>query len=127
MLISYQVDIVSIPRNPPYRPDFMAPGPRIRVAESVEVLENEDKYMWGDEEDDEDARPSLRYYKSNRALGYLYRIIDEKEFLQDLQKAPEARQPAVNVLQRLWEYVMRETAGFIWAHNKDDGYYVRDM
>lgn len=105
----------------------MAPGPRVRVAESIEVLENEDKYMWEDEEDDEDVRPIQRYYKSNRALGYLYRIIDEKEFLQDLHKAPETHQPAVNVLQRLWEYVLRETAGFIWEHYKDDGYYVRDM
>jgi hypothetical protein len=105
----------------------MAPGPRVRVAESIEVLENEDRYMQEDEEDDEDTRPSLRYYKSNRALGFLYRMIDEKEFLQDLQKVPEARQPVVNVLQRLWEYIARETAGFIWEHNKDHGYYVRDM
>lgn len=105
----------------------MAPGPRVRVAESIEVLEAEDKYLLQDEEDDEDARPPLHYYKSTRALGYLYRMIDEKEFLEDLQKAPEARQPTVNVLQRLWKYVERETAGFIWDHNKEDAYSVRDM
>ncbi|CRG88837.1 hypothetical protein PISL3812_05872 [Talaromyces islandicus] len=121
------VDVTKIPRSPPYRPDFMAPGPRVRVAESIEVLEDEDRHTLDDEEDDEDARPSLNYYKSKCALGHLYGMINEKEFLQDLRNAPEARQPPVNVLQRLWKYIEQETAGFIWDHNKEDAYSVRDI
>ena len=105
----------------------MALGPRVHVAESIEDLEADNRYMLDEGDDDDDVPPKRRHYRSERALGCLYRMIDEKKFLSDLQNDPDAKQPSVDVLQRLWEYVERETAGFIWDHNKDDGYYIRDM
>ncbi|KAH8689571.1 putative RNA-dependent RNA polymerase [Talaromyces proteolyticus] len=125
------VDVTKIPRYPHYRPDFMAPGPRVRVAESIEVLEAEEKHTWDDDvneadDDDDDMRPGRRYYKSQRVLGYLFRKIDERKFLVDLQTASKPKQ-SVNLLHYLWDYIQRETVGFIWEHHKEQGFVVRDI
>jgi hypothetical protein len=107
----------------------MAPGPRVQVAESIDLLQAESDYIWDDQEnddDDDDSRPGLRYYKSQRVLGHLYRAIDEKEFLRDLQSVPKER-PSANLLNALWQYVQHETAGFLWDHCKDIGYDIKEM
>uniref|UniRef100_A0A093V0X3 RNA-dependent RNA polymerase n=1 Tax=Talaromyces marneffei PM1 TaxID=1077442 RepID=A0A093V0X3_TALMA len=129
------VDIKMIPRYPPYRPDFMAPGPRVRVAESIEVLDNGDEYIWNDDsesviDDDDDVRPPMRYYKSRRVLGALYRMINERDFVNGLEWDSLNRQTqtkSVNVLASVWEYVERETAGFLWDHCVKDAHYIRDV
>ena len=129
-----QVDIRRIPKYPPYRPDFMAPGPRVRVAESIEVLDNGKEHIWNDDaesviDDDDDVRPPLRYYKSRRVLGALYRMINEREFVNELEwnASNPQTQPKVNVLASVWEYVERETAGFLWDHCVKDAHYIRDV
>lgn len=107
----------------------MAPGPRVQVAESIDLLENVAEYMWDDRDeldDDDSSRPGLRYYKSQKVLGHLYRAIDEKEFLRDLQSVSKER-ASINLLQTLWEYVTRTTAGFFWVHCKDVGYDIKEM
>lgn len=114
----------------------MAPGPRVRVAESIEVLENGGEYQWNDDaqsiidDDDDDVRPPLRYYKSPHVLGALYRMINEKDFVNELEWDSSNRQAqtkSVNVLALIWEYVERETAGFLWDHCVKDAHYIRDV
>lgn len=113
----------------------MAPGPRVRIAESIEVLDKGNEYIWDDDaesviDDDDDVRPPLRYYKSQRVLGALYRMINEKDFVNELEWDSSNRQPqskSVNVLASVWEYVERETAGFLWDHCVKDAHYVRDV
>jgi hypothetical protein len=129
--------VTKIPKYPPYRPDFMAPGPRARVAESIEVIDNESEYIWNDDnndgsggaglDDDDDVRPPMRYYRSQRVLGHLYRMIDEKEFMNDLKWESFHESKEANVLHSLWAYVQRETAGFVWDHCIQDASYFRDM
>ncbi|EED15337.1 RNA-dependent RNA polymerase, putative [Talaromyces stipitatus ATCC 10500] len=131
------VDIKQIPKYPPYRPDFMAPGPRVRVAESIEVLDDGREHIWDDGgsiiDDDDDVRPPLRYYKSQRVLGALYRTINERDFIRELEwDSPNHQQQkqsskSVNVLAAVWEYVKCETAGFLWDHCVKDAYYIRDV
>lgn len=114
----------------------MAPGPRVRVAESIEVLDNGKDYIWNDDaesviDDDDDVRPPMRYYKSHRVLGALYRMINEKDFVNELEWDSSNQQTQskakVNVLGSVWEYVERETAGFLWDHCVKDAHYIRDV
>ena len=81
------VDMKQLPKYDRFRPDFMAPSPRVHVTETgeVEIEEldeiNDDAF----EGIDEERRP-LRYYKSQKVLGQLYRNIDEKRFLDDMHQ-----------------------------------------
>lgn len=114
----------------------MAPGPRVRVAESIEILEDGREHLWNDDsgsviDDDDDVRPPMRYYKSQRVLGALYRTINERDFIRDLEwdslNSQTQLSNPVNVLDCVWEYVTRETAGFLWDHCMKDAYYIRDV
>ncbi|PPJ51825.1 hypothetical protein CBER1_09772 [Cercospora berteroae] len=74
-------------RFPRFKPDFMAPNPRVVVStEGLLALEEEDN---GQDEAfdriDAERRP-MRYYESQKALGMLYRRIDERQFLADMQR-----------------------------------------
>jgi hypothetical protein len=80
----------------------MAPSPRIQVAENLSILEDEEQYMVGSDDDDEEPS-SIRYYKSERALGQLYRAVDEREFLQELKLS--SKDSRSDLLDELLEYV----------------------
>ncbi|KAN0073538.1 RNA dependent RNA polymerase domain containing protein [Elaphomyces granulatus] len=121
------VDLRRIPKCPRYRPDFMAPGPRVEIADSIELLQDEKNYIFedGDSDDDESGRPGYRYYKSERILGQLYRAIDENEFLDGLHDFPKSSK--WGLLEKVWEYVKHETDGFIWDHHVKTGQDIRDI
>lgn len=112
-----------IPRSPRSRPDFMAPSPRIRVEDSFSILEDKEQYMV--DSDDEEEQSGIRYYKSQRALGHLYRAVDEKAFLEELQSSSKAKRS--NLLGELWDYVKNETAGFIWDHYVVEGQTIKEV
>ncbi|GAD91500.1 RNA-dependent RNA polymerase, putative [Paecilomyces variotii No. 5] len=117
------VDVQLIPRSPRSRPDFMAPSPRIRVEDSLAILEEEQQYMA--DSDDEEEQSGIRYYKSQRALGHLYRAVDEREFLQELQSS--SKDKTSDLLNQLWEYIKNETAGFIWDHYVAEGRTIKEV
>lgn len=106
----------------------MAPGPRVRIAEDISLLERNIETIL-DEEDGEDdnERAPMRYYKSNRVLGQLFRRIDERAFLADLQASTKAQQPPADLLQSIWAYVNAETAGFQWDHHISAGLSVKEL
>lgn len=122
-----KVDLQRIPKPKPYRPDFMAPGPRVKIAEDISLLENDSQGLLADEdEDDENDRRPMRYYKSNRVLGQLFRRIDERDFLETL-KASTRQQPRADILQSIWAYVESETAGFQWDHHVHTGLNIKEL
>lgn len=80
------VSIKEIPRYTRVKPDFMAPSPRVVVSENGFLDFEEDD----DEEDDafeglDTERRRTRFYRSDKALGHLYRAIDEGKFLHNMQ------------------------------------------
>jgi hypothetical protein len=106
----------------------MAPGPRVRIAESLHVLEREMESTIEDDayEDDDDVNNSkLRYYKSDRVLGHLYRAIDEKAFLDEVQSCPNTGH--LHVLESIWKYVKQQTTGFQWDHYIEDARNIMEM
>jgi hypothetical protein len=123
-----KVDLQRIPKPKPYRPDFMAPGPRVRIAENISLLEDKmENYLDNEDEDDETDRAPMRYYKSDRVLGQLFRKIDERAFLEDLQATTKAQQPPADLLRSIWAYVSAETAGFQWDHHVNAGLNIKEL
>lgn len=105
------VNMKDLPRYDRQRPDFMAPNPRIQVDKSGE-LEVEDPDDFDDdafEGIDEEKKP-VRYYRSEKVLGYLYRNIDEKRFIADMQQHHHANARYLGLpkglMTKLCDYVL---------------------
>ena len=111
------------PRHTKFRPDFMVPGPSIKIEskESALNLDADDLY---DEEVEEfaaldpEAATSHRYYESDKVLGKLFRDIDERQFFAELQNQTStfrnAKADHTPPMKRLWAYVQRETLLIQW-------------
>ena len=101
-----------LPKYDRLRPDFMAPSPRIHVTETGEVeIEgldeiNDDAF----EGIDEERRP-LRYYKSHKVLGELYRNIDENRFLDGIHQHNQRRQRSSHgFMTKFCDYVLHQAS-----------------
>lgn len=123
-LILKQVDMKQCPRRDRNRPDFMAPSPRAIIeAGGVNVLKEDD-----DEDDDEDdpvaeLNPEtrrIRYYESDKALGHLYRAIDEHRFLKELHGNRRLLVDSQydTLMSTLWDYAKRNNILLEWEHNR---------
>ncbi|KAL8932069.1 MAG: hypothetical protein Q9216_006976, partial [Gyalolechia sp. 2 TL-2023] len=115
-----------------YRPDFMAPGRRVKVekhgiifeATAIDMLENDNPRRVGQPR-------RKRYYESNKILGILYRSIDERAFFQDLHERSavikDDNKPSAGVLADLWEYIKDETVGLEWYRYVGAALGMREM
>ncbi|EFR03506.1 RNA-dependent RNA polymerase 1 [Nannizzia gypsea CBS 118893] len=122
------VDVMSIPKAPRVRPDFMAPSPRIRVEDSIESILREKESTVQDDDDDDNDRAKIRYYKSHNILGRLYRSIDEQSFLHQLRDAGAVDNNNRNsVLKSIWRYVESEVDGFLWNHLTGICHDIKDI
>jgi hypothetical protein len=104
----------------------MAPSPRVTVEKDIWDLENQRLGSFADE--DEDAVTALdpdtrgyRYYESQNVLGKLYRAIDERNFLAELQergRRPDRAEPSGDsLIHRLWAYVKVQIHLVQWEHH----------
>ncbi|KAL6709446.1 hypothetical protein ACN47E_001381 [Coniothyrium glycines] len=120
------VDMSQIPRGKDsLRPDFMAPSPRLILDESTVEL------AMSDDEDHHDFdplsvlnadQPQHHYYRSHKSLGNLYRAINEQTFFADMRKQFELHRQSSgnsNLMQKLEEYIDRETSSIQWKHHKE--------
>jgi hypothetical protein len=87
-------------------------------------MANEEYYH---EDEDEDDGPSLKYYKSNKVLGRLFRSINEIAFLKELESSMSPDPEAPNVLLALWKYVEYETALLVWDHKLDEAREIKEL
>ena len=117
-----------------YKPDFMANAPRLIIDGDL-AFEDEDLYDNDEQPDavsvlDPDVQ-RVRYYKSTKVLGSLYRAIDETKFLDDMQHqlqdglSREIRNSAY-VIDKVWNYVQGATQHFQWAHHTKLAREIRD-
>jgi hypothetical protein len=126
------VDMAQLPKYDRIRPDFMAPTPRVQLMDSgeVEVEELDDFEDETFEGIDEERRP-LRYYKSNKVLGHLYRNIDEKQFLADMHDFHDAKvktiKPSYGLMDKLCDYIVHHAGvyGVLYDHHIEFGREVR--
>lgn len=116
--------MAEFPKPERCKPDFMAPGPKTAVLEDFAQVFDEDFLQGFDEEAefDTDLFPGHRkprYYKSNAALGQLFREIDEKAFHEELEKESRALSDSADtngLMKEVWNYVMRETNAPDYEH-----------
>lgn len=127
------VDMAQLPKYKRLRPDFMAPSPRIYVAGSGEIEINEEDDAAEDdafEGIDVEVKP-MRYYPSEKALGDLYRNIDEERFLTNMQTLRHSRMklitPSCDLMNTLCDYVLGQAKalGVLHDHHLDFAREVR--
>ena len=130
------VDLTQLPRSKPFRPDFMAPGPRCRIEKKgIEFLDEE--ALEGTDEEEPDVVTALdpesaqmKYYESPRILGRLYRAIDEQNFLEELQKqsrtSPMDVDTGTTLIKKVWHYTLRQTHLVQWAQQKDQARDIKE-
>ena len=106
----------------------MPPGPRVTVEKGIWALEQRSSRSLTEEDEDPvsaldpDAK-IYRYYESERVLGKLYRAIDEKNFLAELQRRARKLEASdrfdQTLIQRLWAYVQSQTRLIQWDHYRE--------
>ncbi len=73
------------------RLDFMTSSPRVTVEKGTWILEGKSSRSLAEEDEDSVSAldpdvKSYRYYESEKVLSKLYHVIDEKNFLAELQR-----------------------------------------
>ncbi|CZR69102.1 related to RNA-directed RNA polymerase [Phialocephala subalpina] len=123
-------DMTRSPRYKPFRPDFEAPGPYVKVAKDRRLLfstaDYEDPNDMGEVDDD---FPTYRYYESDKIIGRLYRAIDERKIFEEIQqramKVGDTTKSAA--IEALW-IAVQETCKLIqWEHLLEEAHSIRDM
>jgi hypothetical protein len=134
LLAPLQVDMAKLPKSGMCRPDFMATGPRVTIEKDIN-LDATDPLRDDDEEDvvsalDPDGK-GYRYYESKKVLGKLYRAIDERSFLAELQEQSKrlgrADQSGKTTMERLWDHVQREIYPMQWRYLEESARDIKDM
>jgi len=126
------VDMRDSPKYNRCRPDFMAPSPRAVISangllELVEAEQGEDAAFEGLDAE----RHGYRYYRSENALGKLYREIDEYQFLAKVQEQRDAAIATSNSkaggVRRVLAYLKRETSryGILYKHHGELAVSIR--
>ncbi|KAK4223301.1 RNA dependent RNA polymerase-domain-containing protein [Podospora fimiseda] len=72
-----EVGMKSMPKNPRWKPDFMARAPDIQIYDKGDVELDDYVVHEYDDDDSGDPGPRLRYYKSEKIIGQLFRAVDE--------------------------------------------------
>lgn len=107
-----------MPKSSNVRPDFQAPGPRVLIEENIRLEEMDVPEEGEDEDEPEETAPALRYYRSEKVLGKLYRAIDEQDFFTEIQR--QSRSPSnpqsTGLAEKVWEYVQNKAALIQYEH-----------
>ncbi|KUJ21239.1 rna-dependent rna polymerase-like protein [Mollisia scopiformis] len=120
------VDMKLMPKVIPVRPDFMAPGPNIKIHKKEGLLIEKDDNTPIDENDEEDFTP-YKYYESTKILGKLFRAIDEHAVFSDLHKYRMTSRDSLEILDQVWDYVVRETRLIQWHQHLSEAQEIREM
>jgi len=118
------------PKYSPWRPDFEAPGPHVRIKKLGGVSFEEAIDREPDEEGDEDDDfTSYRYYESDKILGKLYRAIDEREIFEQIKQRTmsHATESDSMVIEVVWGYVQQRCQLIQWQHHLESARDIRDM
>ncbi len=119
-----------MPRFDPWRPDFEAPGPHIKIEKlsgvKFEPPDTRDLDEQGDEDDD---FSTYRYYESNKILGKLYRAIDEREIFQSIKRRAlmHGTTTTSTVIDDVWTWAQKACRLIEWEYHKEWAETIRDM
>lgn len=122
------VNTKEIPKHDRCRPDFMAPSPRVFVSgQGYMDLEDEEYADDAAFEGMDLVKKPYRYYESQKALGHLFRAIDERRFIHSIQREHKLQMDSEKMpgterlLDRLLAYMKQSAKGWslLWEHHVD--------
>lgn len=116
-----------MPKFAPVRPDFMAPGPNIKIEKLEGLLLEQSKSTWQDDQDEEEDFSPYKYYTSHKILGKLFRAIDEHDIFSELHSYRMISRTSQDLLSQLWDHVARNTRMIPWHQHLSDAQEIRDM
>jgi hypothetical protein len=119
-----------MPKYNPWRPDFEAPGPHVRIENKHGIsFDDPDDRDPGDLGDEDDDFSHYRYYESTKILGRLYRAIDERQIFKDIKRRASSQSVTsrTTVIDEVWSYVQRTCKLIQWEHHRDWAKDIRDM
>jgi hypothetical protein len=114
------------------KPDFMIAAPRLIMRNTIE-LEDVDEASNNDNDPVKALDPRLRptiYYRSRKLLGRLYRNIDERQFLDDMQKQHAhhtINTAKIPLMKAVWSYVQQEMKLIQWAYQLQTARDIREV
>ncbi|KAM0132168.1 hypothetical protein ACHAP3_006606 [Botrytis cinerea] len=118
----------SVPRHSLWRPDFMAPGPHVKISHRPDDrLGFAEEYIPIEAMDEEDEVTNIKYYESKKACGQLYRAIDERKVFEDIQKLNVQANDSPDVIQHMWEFVKSRSQGIQWQHLRKDALEIQEI
>jgi len=125
------VALSELPRGTKWRPDFLVPGPSVKIHTKSAIALDGSLVRRPDEEDDEDNEdaPRYRYYASDKILGCLYRAVKEELiWAYDIQMMPTSTTPSFwdQLLAALTERV-RDIGPVEWKHRRDEARRIRHV
>ncbi|KAF4336323.1 RNA-directed RNA polymerase [Fusarium beomiforme] len=123
------VDVKALPKNPPFRPDFLALAPPLKMYDKGQIahLHDEDE---DDNADDGMARYKTKYYPSDKILGYLYRNVDEKKIWdEDIHRIINAGGPSVwdQLLTVVENEVLKYKLDVDWTRRYEEAWKIRGL
>ncbi|KAK2938336.1 RNA-dependent RNA polymerase, eukaryotic-type [Fusarium oxysporum f. sp. vasinfectum] len=123
------VDVNALPKNPPFRPDFLATAPPLKTYEKGQIahLRDDDE---DDNADDGMARYKAKYYESDKILGRLYRNVDEKKIWdEDIHRIINTAGPSVwdQLLTVVESEVNKYKLDVDWTRRSDEAWKIRGL
>ncbi|TXC03462.1 hypothetical protein FocTR4_00001936 [Fusarium oxysporum f. sp. cubense] len=123
------VDVKALPKNPPFRPDFLAAAPPLKTYEKGQIahLRDDDE---DDNADDGMARYKAKYYESDKILGRLYRNVDEKKIWdEDIHRIINTAGPSVwdQLLTVVESEVNKYKLDVDWTRRSDEAWKIRGL
>ncbi|KAF4986827.1 hypothetical protein FGRMN_10645 [Fusarium graminum] len=123
------VDYKSLPKNPPFRPDFLAMAPPVKLYEKGQL----DHIM--EEEEDDNAEDGMsrykpKYYPSQKILGRLYRNVDEKKIWnEDIHHSINTVGPSVwdQLLTIVENELLKYNLDVDWTHKSEEAWKIRGL
>ncbi|PCD44887.1 hypothetical protein AU210_000337 [Fusarium oxysporum f. sp. radicis-cucumerinum] len=123
------VDVKALPKNPPFRPDFLATAPPLKTYEKGQIahLRDDDE---DDNADDGMTRYKAKYYESDKILGRLYRNVDEKKIWdEDIHRTINTAGPSVwdQLLTVVKSEVNKYKLDVDWTRRSDEAWKIRGL
>ncbi|KAG5661047.1 hypothetical protein KAF25_002690 [Fusarium avenaceum] len=123
------VDFKSLPKNPPFRPDFLALAPPLKLYDKGHLVHIADEEE-DDNVDDGMARYKTKYYSSEKILGQLYRNVDEKKIWdEDIHRSINTAGPSVwdQLLAIVQAEIVRYNLDVDWTRSSEQAWKIRGL
>jgi hypothetical protein len=124
------VDIRALPKNPRFRPDFLAIAPPLKLYDKGQLAHIGEDDDLENADDDVMARSKPNYYQSEKILGHLYRNVDEKKIWdEDIHRSINTAGPSVwdQLLTIVENEVIKYNLDIKWTRQSKKAWKIRGL